>query len=232
MIRALIFDLDGVLANTVSIHYQAWKQLAERYDIPFSQDDIDRFRGIQRRDFVVELFSPKLLTRVEIETYANLKNTFYLEGIQQASSEELIVPHAVELLRHAKRLGLKIGVASSSSNAVSTLNRIGLYDLIDVVADGNTVIRSKPAPDIFLWTAGGLQVRPTEVVVFEDAIAGITGAIIAGMFAVGVDKTEDLEGAHIVFSNLAAIQLEELLTVASHNVNPNSIPIQPVIESI
>ena len=223
-IKALIFDLDGVLANTIQLHYLAWKYLADQHNIPFSEDDIDRFRGIQRREFVIELFAPIPLTPAQVEDYASLKNTVYVDALRQAPADALLVPNARELIAQAQRAGLQVGVASSSTNAISTLIHTDLYDLVDVVADGNTVARSKPEPDIFLWTAGALRVHPCEAIVFEDAYAGITAARTAGMFAVGIGRHDLLQHAHLVATDLEAVRLDHVLAIANRELQVSYAP--------
>jgi beta-phosphoglucomutase len=220
--KALIFDLDGVLANTIDLHYRAWKHLADQHRIPFSPADVDRFRGIQRHDFVIELFAPAHLTPAQVEAYADLKNAIYVEALRQTPADALLVPNARDLITQAQRAGLRVGVASSSTNAISTLIHTDLYDLIDVVADGNTVTRSKPEPDIFLWTAGALRVHPREVIVFEDAAAGVAAACTAGMFAVGIGRRDLLRRAHLVCPDLQTIQLDTVLAAA--NQEPQTSP--------
>lgn len=228
--KALIFDLDGVLVNTIELHYRAWKHLADQYDIPFSRDDIDRFRGIQRREFVVQLFAPRHLTPAQIETYADLKNTVYVNALQEASPENLCVPNARDLLVQANNAGLQVGVASSSTNAISSLVYTGLYDLVDVVADGNSVARSKPEPDIFLWAAGALRVHPRDVIVFEDAAAGVNAARTAGMFTVGIGNYDLLNQAHLVFPDMKSVQLDQVLAAAGMDLQPVYLPHETPIE--
>ena len=117
-------------------------------------------------------------------------------------------------------LGLKIGVASSSANAVHVLHRVGLFPLIDVVADGYTVQRSKPAPDIFLWVAGALNARPTEAIAFEDSQAGIEAAQMGGMFVVGVGDQPEAQQADLVVSQLNTMPLVAILEAARQQQIP------------
>jgi kojibiose phosphorylase len=86
--------------------------------------------------------------------------------------------------------------------------------LIDVVADGYTVQRSKPAPDIFLWVAGALNARPTESIAFEDSLAGIEAAQRGGMFVVGVGDHPDVQQADLVLPQLDSIPLVAILEAA------------------
>jgi beta-phosphoglucomutase len=213
-IEALIFDLDGVLVNTVDLHFQAWAYLAAQRNVSFDSLDMHRLRGRQRRDCLLELFDGHNLTEAEIAVYLEIKDHYYLDLINQTAPEDLLAPHAVQLIDAARECQLKVGVASSSANAIAILKYIGLDARLDVIADGNTVARSKPAPDIFVWTAGALGVSPMRCIAFEDSYAGITAARRGGMFTVGVGSQESMEPAHLVISDFGAVQLAEILYAA------------------
>ncbi len=167
-VEALIFDLDGVLVSTVGLHYQAWAHLAGQHGISFDEADMPRLRGRQRRDCLLDLFAGRGLTEAEITAYLEIKDRYYLDLLDQAAPEDLLTPGATTLIASARERQLKLGVASSSANAVAVLRYVGLYDALHAIADGMTVARSKPAPDIFLWTAGALGVSPADCLVFED----------------------------------------------------------------
>jgi beta-phosphoglucomutase len=104
-----------------------------------------------------------------------------------------------------------LAVASSSYNARAVLEKLGLTSRFDVVADGPTVARAKPFPDIFVWAAGALRVHPSECIVFEDAEAGVIAGRDAGMVVVGVGEPAYLGRAHLVVPDLTAFDLAALL---------------------
>lgn len=217
-IRAIIFDLDGVLVNTLDLHFRAWQYLAETHNIPFTRNEMNRLRGRQRRDCVLTLFAHFTLTETQITEYIETKDRRYLDLLSQYAHDDLIAPGTYSLIESARALDLKIGVASSSANAVFVLERVGLLDLFDVIADGNTVLRSKPAPDIFLWVAGGLNARPNEVIVFEDSQAGIAAAQSGGMFVVGVGEQPEAQQADLVLARLDTMPLVAILEAAHQQV--------------
>lgn len=214
-IAALIFDLDGVLVNTVGLHAQAWAHLAARHGIAFNESDMPRLRGRQRRDCLLDLFAGQPLTEAEISAYLEIKDRYYLDLLAAAAPDDLLVAGAADLIAATRAQGLKLGVASSSANAIAVLHFVGLYDLLDAVGDGLTVARSKPAPDIFIWTAGALGVSPARCLVFEDSRAGITGARRAGMFAVGIGAPDFTDQAHRIVPDLATVTLSEILAVTA-----------------
>lgn len=210
MVEALIFDMDGVLANTIELHYRAWKHIADDAGVPFDRSAMDNLRGLQRRESLERLLGARY-DDSRYEAYSDLKDHYYEEALEQSPLEELRMPGVLELIAEARRAGLKLGVASASTQAIPTLKRIGLYDTMDAVADGLTVVNSKPAPDIFLWVAGALRVKPAQVVVFEDAAAGVQAARTAGMFVVGIGPAALVGAAHRVYPALAAVRLSDIL---------------------
>ena len=205
---AVIFDLDGVLVDTVRFHYQAWQRLAEKYAIEFSWSDMVRFRGRQRRDCLLDLLAPRSMTETEIEQNLHEKNDTYLDLVASTNRQSLLLPGVPKLIQAVQNAGLKMGVASSSVNAVKILKHVDLFHLMDIVADGNTVVRSKPAPDIFLWAAGAMRTKPTHCIVFEDSQAGIEAGIHSGMYVVGVGEPEFVGEAHVVISTLEDFSLD------------------------
>ena len=186
MIKAVIFDLDGVLISTDELHYRAWKALADRLGVPFDRAQNDRCRGISRMaslDIVLER-SPVEYTLGEKEALAEEKNDNYramLASLSPADVPEGVAP-TLALLR---RRGYRLALASASRNAPLILERTGLGEYLDAVADGNCVTRSKPDPEVFLVAAEKLGVAPGDCAAVDDALAGIEAARAAGMFAVG-----------------------------------------------
>ena len=186
MIKAVIFDLDGVLISTDELHYRAWKALADRLGVPFDRAQNDRCRGISRMaslEIVLER-SPVEYTLGEKEALAAEKNDNYramLASLSPADVPEGVAP-TLALLRQR---GYRLALASASRNAPLILERTGLGEYLDAVADGNCVTRSKPDPEVFLVAAEKLGVAPGDCAAVDDALAGIDAARAAGMFAVG-----------------------------------------------
>ncbi len=182
--KGFIFDLDGVIVNTVDLHYHAWKCVFDELGIPFDRQMMDRFRGVHQREIMRSLAEG--LDEAQLSLFLARKKSLYQQALLDAAPEILNTP-VVNLLHEAKAHGLKVGLASSSINAHFVLTLVHLIDQFDAIADGTTVCRSKPAPDIFVWVAGALGLHPAEIVVVEDGVAGIEAARTAGMFALGID---------------------------------------------
>lgn len=209
--EALIFDLDGVLADTVDYHFAAWQRIADILDVPFDRAMMNRFRGRQRRDCLLELAGEDLARdAAELDRLMVLKDSYYLEDLQRMTQDDLL-PGVWSFIQAATAAQLKLAVASSSMSAIPVLERTGILPYMDVVADGSTVSRSKPAPDIFVWAAGALRTRPVHTIVFEDSSAGVEAARVAGMGVVGVGNQNLTQGAHLHIPNFEHITVSELL---------------------
>ncbi len=201
MIRGFIFDLDGVLTDTAEYHYLGWKRLADEEGIPFTREDNEALRGVSRRESLMRLLKGRVLPEEKIQELMERKNRYYQESLQQLTPRDLL-PGAKELLEEICAAGLKVAIGSASKNARTVIERLGIGNLIDAVADGYSVTRQKPAPDLFLFAAKELGLRPLESVVVEDAAAGIEAARRAGMRCLGVGGAA-VAGADVFVSSLA-----------------------------
>jgi len=209
---AVLFDMDGVLADTAELHYHSWEPVAAELGIPFDRRVNDRLRGLSRADSLAVLLGgrPCTLTADDRTRYTSQKNAEYLRLVAQMTPAHLL-PGASDLLRGLRASGARIAVASSSRNANRVLDRLGIKPLLDVIVDGNTARRSKPDPEVFLAAADQLGVRPSQCVVLEDAEAGVAAALAAGMRVVGIGPFERLRGAHLVVGSIAKLDAERVL---------------------
>ncbi len=105
---------------------------------------------------------------------------------------------------------MKIAIGSASKNARTVIDRLGIGAFIDAIADGDSVQRPKPAPDIFQYAATQLKLAPANCVVIEDAAVGIEAAIAAGMWSVGIGPQERVGAANIVLPDLDGVRLSDL----------------------
>jgi beta-phosphoglucomutase len=188
MIKGVIFDLDGVIVHTDKYHYLAWKALADELGIYFDEVINNRLRGVSRMDsldIVLERAS-KIYSDEEKKILAEKKNSLYVELLSNMSEKD-VSEDVMNTLLTLKNRGYKIAIGSSSKNAKRILERVGLINMFDIVADGNDIQRSKPAPDVFLVAAKKLSLSSDEAVIVEDAIAGVEAGRAAGMltFALG-----------------------------------------------
>jgi kojibiose phosphorylase len=115
------------------------------------------------------------------------------------------------LLKAVRAAGLKVAIGSASKNAREVVQRLAIASAIDGLADGYSVVRPKPAPDLFVYAAGLLGVCVNECVVFEDAAAGVEAARTAGMASVGLGPVERVGTADLVLPDLSDVTLEEIM---------------------
>jgi HAD superfamily hydrolase (TIGR01509 family) len=139
------------------------------------------------------------------------KNRYYVDSIQSISPLDLL-PGALDLLKELRRANIKIALGSASKNAKSVVDSLGIAEYMDAIADGYSVERSKPAPDLFLFAAQQLGLAPEHCIVVEDAAAGITAAIAAGMGTVGIGPEERVGAAVVVLPGLENTHIADLCT--------------------
>lgn len=187
MIKGIIFDLDGVIVKTDELHYRAWKRLADAEGIFFDREINNHLRGVSRMaslEIILER-SPRTYSAEEKNRLASIKNQYYVELLKTLTPDD-IMPGVTKTLEELKRRKILTAIGSSSKNARTILEQIKLANVFDAVADGNDIINSKPAPDVFLKAADMLGLRPAECAVVEDAEAGIAAAKSAGMLAIAI----------------------------------------------
>ena len=209
--KAVIFDLDGVLADTAPIHMQAWERLAGEIGVPFDAAVGERLKGVDRAtslDIILKR-APRAFSSDEKAELAERKNRYYVERIAQFGPQHLL-PGAADALSKVRQAGLRVGLASASRNAPLLLERLGIAQQFDYVVDAGRIARSKPDPEIFLTAAAGLGVHPDACLGVEDAVAGIAAIRAAGMASLGVGKPEVLHDADAVVPDLASFDLSML----------------------
>jgi len=214
MIKACIFDLDGVIVDTAKYHYLAWKRLANELGFDFTESQNERLKGVSRMTSLEILLEIGGLTFDE-ETklrFADKKNQWYVDYITRMTPGE-ILPGVIDFLNQLKSKKIKIALGSASRNALTILKQIEMMDYFDVVIDGTKVSHAKPNPEVFLKGAEELGVLPSECIVFEDAEAGIEAAINGKMHSVGIGSPEILGKADIVIPNFIGISPEKILSL-------------------
>ncbi len=224
-IRGVIFDLDGVLTDTSEFHYRGWKQLADEQGIPFDRLANERLRGLSRRDSLLLLLGERQLTEAELQEMMARKNSYYEKFIQSLTSADLL-PGAGALLDELRGAGVKVAIGSSSKNARTVIQRLGIADQVEAIADGYSVERPKPAPDVFLHAAKQLGLEPAQCLVVEDAAAGVEAALAAGMWVVGLGPVERVGAAHVVRESLSGVRWGDLLaTLNQTELLASTIPV-------
>jgi len=208
--RGLIFDVDGVLTDTVPLHFAAWLRMFTEFGYHFDERLYrEKVDGKSRLDGVRGVMSAA--PEETVLRAGQIKQAYYLEMLESAELEPF--EDAVRLIDRAARAGFRIAAASGSRNAPKVLEKIGLAGRMDVVVTGADVSRGKPAPDIFLAAADGLGLPARACVVIEDAETGVTAAKAGEFACVGIDRGASsslLSGADLVVSSLDQVVLLEL----------------------
>lgn len=179
---AIIFDLDGVICHTDQYHYEAWKAIANKLNIPFNENINNRLRGVSRMEsfnIILEKYDDVMAEEDKVK-YAEEKNNIYKKLLENMSETDLSIEVKKTLVELRNR-GIKLAIGSSSKNAKFILNQIGLGNFFDAISDGNNIINSKPDPEVFLKAAEYLHVPAEKCLVVEDAVAGLEAAIAGGM---------------------------------------------------
>lgn len=209
--KAIIFDLDGVICHTDEYHYLAWKAMADSLGVYFDREINNRLRGVSRMqslEIVLENYKGKL-SPAEKEALATQKNELYKESLKNMSPADLSdeVRTTLDTLRSR---GYKLAIGSSSKNAPFILQQLGLGSYFDAISDGNNITHSKPDPEVFVKAAQMLCVPCEECLVVEDAVSGAQAGHAGGMTVACVgDASREKAGDHNLetFSELLEVAL-------------------------
>jgi len=208
--KAAIFDLDGVIVNTVPLHFKAWQRMFAEYGKEFDFEDYkEKVDGILRIDGARAILTD--IDEAELKKAADKKQVYFLEYL---NSEEISVYNdTVDLVKALKKEKIKRSVISSSKNCLPILKKVNLVELFDVILPGNDVTKGKPDPQVFFMAAEKMSVEPGSCVVFEDAVLGVEAGKRAGMKCVGVDRhgnPERLKKADLVVGDLGEVTVEKI----------------------
>ena len=209
--KGFIFDLDGVIVDTAKYHFLAWKNLANSLGIDFTKEQNEQLKGVSRINSLEKILNcgNKTVSADEFQKLLVQKNEEYLEYITKMDESE-ILPDTEKILDFLFQNNQGIALGSASKNAVPILEKINLLSKFECIVDGNSVIKGKPNPEVFLKAADGLQVPPTECIVFEDSIAGIQAANAADMISIGIGEQTVLHEADYVFKDFTELSVEFL----------------------
>lgn len=237
-IRACLFDLDGVLTRTATVHAKAWKDMFDAFlggrtdgsGAPLEPFDVDRdyasfVDGRPRLDGTRSFLGSRGITLPEgapddtpgtatVEGLSSQKNALLLRRLAEDGVE--VFEGSVRYVRAVRAAGLATAVVSASANTVDALAAAGIADLFDARIDGvvarDRKLPGKPAPDTFLAGAAALGVAPDEAAVFEDALAGVEAGTAGGFgFVVGVDRNGRAEELRARGADVVVGDLAELL---------------------
>lgn len=210
-LEAVLWDMDGVIADTADYHYGAWREVLAERGVTVSREQFMKFFG-QRHDTIIGHFIGQGLSEKEVEAISEKKQALYRRNV---AKNIVPLPGAVELIKSLNKQHIKAAVATSAvrPNVTVILKGLGIEDCFQAVAYGKEVAEGKPSPQIFLLAAKKLGVPPANCVVIEDAIAGVTAAKRAGMKCVAVTNShpgDKLQEADLVVNSLEKVDISVL----------------------
>jgi beta-phosphoglucomutase family hydrolase len=210
-IGAVIWDMDGVIADTASQHYQSWVFAFKNHGVVFSEEDFKHHFG-QRNDIIITDAMGGNASAQLIDAISSEKENYYREN---AVGHTTAFPGVVELLKRLDRLKIVSAVASSApiENVRLILRELKIEQYFHAVVYGLEVTEGKPSPQAFLLAARKLGVEPENCVVVEDAVAGVTAAKSAGMKCIAVTNTHEskyLLHADMIVSTLELVGIDDI----------------------
>jgi beta-phosphoglucomutase family hydrolase len=210
-LEAVIWDMDGVLADTAPHHFRAWRETFAKRGISFTEADFMRGFGVRNNVIIRNVLGEKT-TDAEIETIAREKEATFRRIIGKDIKP---LPGVLELLGQLYDRGFKMAIASSTviENIRLIAGSLGIEKYFEAIITGHDVTKGKPDPQVFLKAAQRLGVSPANSIVFEDAVAGIKAAKRAGMHCVAITSThsrEKLAEADLVVDTPAEVSVKDL----------------------
>jgi beta-phosphoglucomutase family hydrolase len=208
---AVIWDMDGVIADTAQPHFLSWQVAFRKRGVDFSEADFKRHFG-QRNDTIIRGMMGPGVPQDELNPIAEDKEVYFRESIVKDLRP---FPGVVHLLKSLQENGISCAVASSAplENVRLILTHLKIDGYFKAVVYGQEVSEGKPSPQVFLMAAKKLGVQPENCLVVEDAIAGVMAAKSAGMLCLAVTNThsaEHLSQADLIVDSLEKVTLDDL----------------------
>jgi len=214
LFKGALFDLDGVIADTSTLHFEAWKKLTNNYfAVKLPSDLEEKTKGVSRADSLKVILN-YLDVSVSERMFQQLlfeKNEQYKESLKQLSPDN-ILPGVAAFISELKQQNVKLALASSSLNGSLILEKLALAETFDAIVDPSKVENGKPAPDIFIAAANSLNLKPSECVGIEDSIAGLEAIKESGAFSVAIGNSIDLKTANLPLSTTAELTFAAVRT--------------------
>jgi HAD superfamily hydrolase (TIGR01509 family) len=209
--KAVIWDMDGVIADTEEQHYQSWLFAFQKQGVDFSPQEVKDHFG-QRNDIIIRAALGTKTTPQLVESIAEDKEIYFR---QKAIGRTIAFPGVSELLQRLEKLSIVSAVASSAphENVLLILKELKLEKYFRAIVFGLEVAEGKPSPQAFLLAARKLQVEPVNCLVIEDAVAGVMAAKSAGMKCIAVTNThegKDLAQADMIVSTLQLVGIDDI----------------------
>jgi len=212
MIKGFIFDLDGVLVDTVDYHFASWKLLAKQLNFNLNNDIIEQLKGISRMDSLKIVLKQGDIkaSKKQMIKYAAQKNEWYLSSLKKIN-DNVVLNGVLPFIKKCQQEGIKLTVGSSSKNAKSIIAQTSLKDSFIKIIDGNDVINAKPDPEVFLKAVKAMNLKPYECIVFEDSLKGLMAAKSAGFRRLAIGDAHILHEAEFAIKDLTNIYPKQII---------------------
>ncbi len=210
-IKGVIFDLDGVIVDTAKFHFLAWKKLANDLGFDFTELQNEELKGVSRVRSLEKIleWGNTSLSKDEFNEKMAVKNNNYLSYLTNMNSSD-ILPGVSKVINFLMEEKVPFALGSASKNARPILEKTDLINKFHAIVDGNDVSKAKPDPEVFIIAAEKIGVAQENCLVFEDSVAGVQAANIAGMISIGIGEEEVLHEADYVFSSFEEIEIDFL----------------------
>jgi beta-phosphoglucomutase family hydrolase len=216
-IKAVIWDMDGVIADTAPYHFSAWQEVFRKRKVSYTEEDFRHNFGL-RNDTIIRNILGEQISQGEIDTIAREKEATFRRIIGQKVKP---LPGAVELIKSLGKHGFRMAIASSApmGNIQLITGSLGIDNCFQTIVTGQDVTEGKPSPQGFLLAAQRLGVKPKNCIVIEDAVAGVAAAKRAGMRCLAITTNhprENLKQADLIADTLEAITVNDLEKLLNH----------------
>jgi HAD superfamily hydrolase (TIGR01509 family) len=216
--RAVLWDMDGVIADTGPLHYRAWLAALDRRGVTITEAEFRESFG-RRNDAIIRGFLGAAVTDAEISAVSDDKEAAYREI---AAVEVTAAAGVGELLSGLQAAGYRQALASAAprANIDLVLRVLGFTDYFSALVDGSEVSEGKPHPEVFLLAAARLGVQPENSLVIEDAVYGVQAARRAGACVIAVTTSHaeaEFDAADLVTHSLLSVSVADIDRILSDN---------------
>ncbi|MFX1502451.1 MAG: HAD family hydrolase, partial [Promethearchaeota archaeon] len=207
----VIFDMDGVLADTGPIHFESWVKMGKKIGVKFTREIFKQSFGQTSPAIIRKLVGPDV-DEAFIGKWSKFKEQYYRELVRDKLKP---LPGVINIINELKLEGFKLAVGSSGppENVELLLSRLKIKNYFDTIITAAEVKKGKPEPDVFLIAAKTVTINPKNCLVIEDAPVGIEAAKRAGMISIALTTThhkEELFGAHLIIKDLTEITIGDI----------------------
>jgi len=212
--NCVIFDMDGVLADTSSMHFKSWKMLAKKLDVKFTKEFFNSTFGQKSAKIIKKLLKDKFdsINTEKIKEWGELKEMYYRDLIRDKLKPLPGVKTLIEILKK-NNFKLAIGSSGPKENVDLLLEKLKIKHFFNAAITAEDVELGKPNPEVFLLAAKRLEIKQEKCLVIEDAPVGIEAAKKAGMKVIALTTTHnqsELQEANLIKKDLRKLHIREI----------------------